>query len=54
VLLTAAKEASELVAAEVLAESAQTSAAVAAEVSETGTPAKAGSLEDQEPTDKQS
>ena len=39
VLLTVAKEAAELVADEVLAESAETSAAVAAEVASEGTPA---------------
>jgi peptide/nickel transport system ATP-binding protein len=48
VLLTVAKEAAELVADEVLAESAETSAAVAAEVAEAGTPAEAESQESAE------
>ncbi|WP_172632832.1 ABC transporter ATP-binding protein [Streptomyces sp. 6-11-2] len=49
VLLTAAKEAAELVADEVLAESAATSAAVAAEVGETAEPS--GSAETSEPAE---
>ncbi|MFF4822995.1 ABC transporter ATP-binding protein [Streptomyces sp. NPDC001312] len=48
VLLTAAKEAAELVADEVLAESAATSAAVAAEVGETAKPSGTGSAESSE------
>ncbi|MGW7241060.1 dipeptide ABC transporter ATP-binding protein [Streptomyces sp. NPDC054804] len=54
VLLTVAKEAAELVAAEVLAESAETSAAVAAEVAEAATPAEAESQEPAEAEDQES
>ncbi|MFF8194737.1 ABC transporter ATP-binding protein [Streptomyces bobili] len=51
VLLTAAKEAAELVADEVLAESAQTSAAVAAEVAETEAEAEPAAPESPEPAE---
>ncbi|MFE7934269.1 ABC transporter ATP-binding protein [Streptomyces sp. NPDC057456] len=51
VLLTVAKEAAELVADEVLAESAETSAAVAAEVAEAAAEAAAETAEPTEPTE---